>query len=359
MENRILRLRLVALFLFIIPTVAIIGSLLLNNYLVSFKFAPGQKLNFENNLPGSSVSLLCNEKNNYCHEIKLDKFDKLGQCIPYDYYSTFTYKDGSDANIKNPQVIEPPGARDSKIIKNLDKEIFMKFELGNDLISSCILNSKSKNYYNFFPIFYEIAYKIKTNKKTSFGTSYSVNPFIYGESSISNIVKRFPINYFFKPLLYMTVILMILYWVYYNNIIKNLVKSSKNFNFFTLGILSAIFLFLHVFFLGWTFESEFLTKLRRTFVVFFIFFEVIAQAFLIKKVFSIKDYIGNYLFSTVVYLKLFFVLAICSITLLILIILINFDLSPSVDYILEWNYFVILLFFYLLTFFMWKKLKLN
>ena len=179
MENRIKGLRVIALFLFIIPTIAIIGSLLLNNYFVSFKFSPGQKMNFEENLPGNSFSLLCNEKNNYCNEIKFNKLEKLGQCIPYGYYGNFTYKDGSNANIKNPQVIEPPGARDIKIIKNLDKEIFMTFELGNNLISTCILNSKSKNYYNFFPIFYEVVYKIKTNEKTSFGTSYSVNPFIY------------------------------------------------------------------------------------------------------------------------------------------------------------------------------------
>ena len=148
---------------------------------------------------------------------------------------------------------------------------------------------------------------------------------------------------------------MILYWVYYNNIIRNLVNSSKNFHFFIFGILSAIFLSLHVFFLGWTFESEFLTKLRRSFVVFFIFFEVIAQAFLIKKIFSIRENISNYLYSIIVYLKLFFVFTICFATVLILIILMSFDLNSNIDYILEWNYFVILLFFYLLTCFMWKK----
>ena len=32
-----------------------------------------------------------------------------------------------------------------------------------------------------------------------------------------------------------------------------------------------------------------------------------------------------------------------------------YDLDSKVDYILEWNYFLILLFFYLLSFFMWKK----
>ena len=152
---------------------------------------------------------------------------------------------------------------------------------------------------------------------------------------------------------------MISYWIYYNRVFKTLINSSKNFYFFNFGILSAIFLLLHVFFLGWTFESEFLTKLRRTFVVFFIFFEVLAQAFLIKKIFSIKNRIKNYLHLIIIYLKLLFVISICLATFLILIILIMYDLSSRVDYILEWNYFLILLFFYYLSFLMWKKLKSN
>ena len=152
---------------------------------------------------------------------------------------------------------------------------------------------------------------------------------------------------------------MLLYWVYYNYIFKNLNKTTKNFYFFSFGLLSAVFLFLHVFFLGWNFESGFLTKLRRTFVVFFIFFEVLAQAFLIRQIFLIKDKINNYLYSVIVYLKLIFVLTICLSTVLILIILMIFDLSPKVDYILEWNYFLVLLFFYYLSFLMWRKLISN
>ena len=109
------------------------------------------------------------------------------------------------------------------------------------------------------------------------------------------------------------------------------------------------------FFLGWTFESEILTKLRRTYVVFFIFFEVAAQAFLIKKIFSVKNKIHKYLNITFVYLKAIFVIVIFSATLIILMILIKYNLEPKVDYILEWNYFLILLFFYFLSFLMWKK----
>ena len=354
MENNIRRLRIIALLLFITPALALVGSLLAHNYLISFNFSKDHNYNFKQNLPGNSVSFFCNKENNYCSETvitefkEIPKFSKLDQCNIYKISAEYYRKDRDDLIFINFEDIE-----------SFDKEFFLKFEITNKLSESCILNSKSKTYYELFPIFYETIYKIKTDKKTHLGTSSVVNPFIYGETSISNIVKRFPIKYFFKPLLYISIVFMISYWIYYNRVFKTLIKSSKNFYFFNFGILSAIFLLLHVFFLGWTFESEFLTKLRRTFVVFFIFFEVLAQAFLIKKIFSFKDRMKNYLHSIVIYLKLLFVISICLATFLILIILMMYDLSSRVDYILEWNYFLILLFFYYLSFLMWKKLKSN
>ena len=151
---------------------------------------------------------------------------------------------------------------------------------------------------------------------------------------------------------------MIFYWIYYNNI-YNILNNKKKFNFFFLfGILSAMFLLLHVIFLGWKFESDFLNKLRRTYVVFFIFFELLAQSFLIRKLFIIKNSIKIYINYKVIYLKLLFVLTICFSTFIILLFLIFYDLKSNVDYILEWNYFVVLLIFYFLSFLMWKKNKL-
>jgi len=148
---------------------------------------------------------------------------------------------------------------------------------------------------------------------------------------------------------------MMFYWIYYNSIIKNLSNYKKNYFFSIFGILSAIFLFFHVLFLGWTFENEFLSKLRRTFIVFFIFFEILAQFFLIKKILSIRERFIKYFNSTIIFLKLVFVVMICSASILIISILIFYELSSKMDYILEWNYFLILLIFYFLSFLMWKK----
>ena len=150
---------------------------------------------------------------------------------------------------------------------------------------------------------------------------------------------------------------MIFYWIYYNKIFKIILNSNKNNLFLIFGILSAFFLLLHVFFLGWIFESEFLTKLRRTFIVFFILFEILAQAFLIRKIFLTKDQINNYINYLVIYFKLIFVISIIIVTLLILFTLSIYNLDSKIDYILEWNYFLVLLFFYFLSFLMWKKIN--
>ncbi len=346
MKNSIRRLRIIALLLFITPAIALVGSLFLNNYLATFKFTHEFNYNFTKNLPGNSISIHCSDENKYCSEINFEKFTSLNQCYTNIIILNYSDEDGNIIEINN-----------NEIIKNFEKKIFINYILSDQKDPDCITNSKSIRLYNILPIFYESIYQLKINEKTSLGTSYPVNPFFYGETSISNIVKRFPLNFFFKPLLYLSVIFMLFYWIYYNKVIKNLINSSKNYYFFYFGILSAIFLLLHVFFLGWSFENEFLSKLRRTFVVFFILFEVLAQAFLIKKIFSIKDQISNYLNSIIVYSKLLFVFIICFTTILILLILIFYNLSPEIDYILEWNYFLILLFFYFLSFLMWRKVN--
>ena len=155
--------------------------------------------------------------------------------------------------------------------------------------------------------------------------------------------------------MYLSVIFMFFYWYYYNSILNKLSdKKGKNI-FFIFGILSAIFLLFHVFFLGSKFESVFFTKLRRSYVVFFILFEVLAQTFLIIQIFKRKFKLLKYINKIIIYLKIFFVSAVILITAIILTILTFYDLNSKIDYILEWNYFLFLLIFYFLSFLMWKR----
>ena len=342
-KNSIRTLRIAALLLFITPTIGLLGSLIIHNYFVSFNFTHEFNHNFKENIPGNSIRFLCNEENNYCLEEDFDRFKSLDKCYKYQIKGVYVDESGKNIDIKQEN------------IKNSKENIFLKLRISNIINEHCIINTNSMVFYNIFPLFYEEIYKIKNNKKTILGTNKTINPLLNGEASISNIVKRFPVKYFFKPILYLSVIFMIFYWVYYNRILKELSHTKNNYYFFTFGILSAVFLFLHVLFLGWTFESEILTKLRRALIIFFILFELLAQTFLLRKIFLIKDKINNYLNLIIVYSKLIFVLVVCFSTIIILAILIFYNLDAKIDYILEWNYFLLLLLFYFLSFLMWKR----
>ena len=67
---------------------------------------------------------------------------------------------------------------------------------------------------------------------------------------------------------------MIFYWINYNYLFKQLISDKKNY-FFIFGLGSAIFLFLHVLFLGWDIQSEIFKDIRRIIIVLFILLLII------------------------------------------------------------------------------------
>jgi hypothetical protein len=366
-------LRVYAVVLFILPILALIGSILFHNYLVSYNYSYQEVHNFKQTSSGNLVKYLCNEKNDYCKKLFFETHDTLDQCAPNNiikYYESAKgknikelgeiYFDGDEKKVRkriNLKDLYDPKQYEkvfSDKIKKKYPQIYEVFELTENKSEDCILNSVEYKFYKIFPFFYEKIAKLKL-EGIELGTSKKISPFFKGDTSISNIVKRFPINYLFKSLIYLSIIAMICYWVYYNKIFRLFDNTKKSFYFFKFGILSAIFLFLHTFFLGSTFENEILTKLRKFYIIFFILFEVLAQAFLIRKILSLKEKIKPYTKSFIIYSKLIFVILICVVTFIVLLILITYNLDSKVDYILEWNYFSVLLFYYLLSFLMWKK----
>ena len=352
-KSNIRNLRLIAFFLFLIPTLSLIGSLVGHNTLLSFPFSHEVDYKLESNLPGTvSPKFECNQDNSYCAGI-YKKTNKLGKCNIYNVDRFIFSETGELLSVKTYGDIDTFNIE--KKSKETGKKIITQWKISENLNENCIANSNLIKFYKISPIIFEKIYDLRISKKTSLGTSVTVNPIIYGETSISNIVKRYPIKFIFKPLMYISVILMIFYW-YYNNLIINKIIGEKTRNkFYIFGVLSAIFLLLHVIFLGWVFESEILTKIRRSFIIFFILFEVMAQAYLIKDILKKKLEIFKFLNNFVVYCKLVFVFFVCVTTLAIFIILLITNLDSKVDYILEWNYFLILLIFYLLSSIMWKR----
>ena len=106
-------------------------------------------------------------------------------------------------------------------------------------------------------------------------------------------------------------------------------------------------------------DNKIFKLLRKLIIVFFILSEIIAQFLLSIQLFKNKKNLNNYCNSYIINIKLLFVIMITTISVLVLFILIIYDLPSKVDYILEWNYFAGLLFYYLLSALMWKKLTNN
>ena len=83
-----------------------------------------------------------------------------------------------------------------------------------------------------------------------------------------------------------------------------------------------------------------------------------AQVFLIRKLIAIKESINDFIRNVVLQIKRVFVILFVVLTISITLLLIIFDISKEVNYMIEWNYFVILSFYYLFTFYLWKKINL-
>ena len=354
-QKTIQRLRQVAFLLFIFATTSIVGSLWLHNTLVSFNFdnTHGHLVGKLDLKPGDSFELLydCDPTKKTCvhHEKHKDllfpKIATLTPCFENELGINFRY---GDKKVELNDFLD-----DLNPNKKLDNDLFVIVTIKDEKDKKCIINSEKYKFYKIFPFYHELIYKLKKNID-ALATAEKVNPFIYGETSISNMVKRFPINFIFKGFLYFSVILMIIYWSLYNNLFKNILKTKKNF-FFFFGIGSAIFLFFHVLFLGMEIDNKIFNKMRSIILLLFILFEVIAQTILTKKLYQNTKTLENFCFKRIIKLKLYFIILIVIVTFISLLFLIFSDLPKNTENILEWNYFVVLLFFYMLSYLMWKK----
>ena len=80
------------MLLFIVPFIGLIGSLLVNNYLVSYKYYYETTVPFKKNSPGSTYELICSKENNMCSNFK--KISKLDECNKFVFEKSNFSKDG-------------------------------------------------------------------------------------------------------------------------------------------------------------------------------------------------------------------------------------------------------------------------
>tara|TARA_B100000287_G_scaffold169887_1_gene160260 strand:+ start:417 stop:1112 length:696 start_codon:yes stop_codon:yes gene_type:complete len=186
------------------------------------------------------------------------------------------------------------------------------------------------------------------------GRSSFTIPYFDGGTSISRSSRTYPAYLIFKPGMVITSILLIKYWLANNKLISNINQNKGNNNFLYFGVGSAVFLILHSLLLGINYELDFYKFFRRFVLLGFIIFEVIAQTLLVVKIYKIKNYISNFFNKKILFLKIILV------SLLIIVAIVSAPILNSTDYThfkhaLEWNYFLGVVTFYLLTFLFWKK----
>jgi hypothetical protein len=187
------------------------------------------------------------------------------------------------------------------------------------------------------------------------GRSAFTFPYIDGGVSISRVARTYPAYLIFKPGMIVTSVLLMVYWTKTNKIINlYLNKENENNIFKTFGILSAVFLIMHSIFLGVKFDYDLYKFFRRFILLAFIIFEVVAQSILVYRLFKLKKIIyrdinGHVLILKIILVSILTMVAIASVPILTTTGNVHFK------HVLEWNYFVGVLFFYMLTFLFWKR----
>jgi len=188
------------------------------------------------------------------------------------------------------------------------------------------------------------------------GRSNFTIPYLDGSLSISRASRTFPQYLIFKPFMIITAILLCFYW-YKNNILINYFKNTnfKKNNFMIFGVLSAVFLMIHSILLGLETDIKIFKFLRRVVLVSFIIFEIIAQSMLVANFYKLKNKLSNFFNPNILKLKILLVF----ILILVAVISIPFlIMSGNIHFKhgLEWNYFIGVILFYLLTSLFWKKI---
>ena len=252
--------------------------------------------------------------------------------------------------VENADLIDNLLAKNNKI-----KSVILKRQ--KDVNDTCIKNH---------PFLYSVLKKfnplesivLRAMRNHHGGFSQIKNPYFYGEVSISRTARHFPAILVFKTLIILSSFLLFLYWKNNLNLFsefkKNNILDKFSKNFFYMGVLSCTFLMLHATFLGLDFDSKLFSKIRRIIIILFIFFELAAQISLTRNLFKFQEKLQEYIKPLILKIKIIFLIIVFSITCIAFMILTFGDPSTAFKHILEWNYFSLLLFYYLLSRLLWK-----
>ena len=150
-------------------------------------------------------------------------------------------------------------------------------------------------------------------------------------------------------------VLLIIYWIKTNKIVNFYQGIDQKNNLFKkLGIISAAFLIINSIFLGIKFDYDLYKLFRRFVLLAFIICEIVAQSLLVYRFYKLKSVLQKHINNYALILKIILV----SVLVLVALVSLPFVVSSGnthFKHALEWNYFMGVIVFYLLTFLFWKK----
>ena len=179
-------------------------------------------------------------------------------------------------------------------------------------------------------------------------------PYLDGSLSISRASRTYPQYLVFKPSMILTAVFLYFYWNNNNKLINKLYSSNINFKFKTFGILSAVFLAIHSVFLGIKFDIQIYKLFRRIVLLLFIVFELIAQGYLVYHLYKLKNKLEEFVNKKILIFKILLVSILILVAFLSLPTLVTKG-NTHFKHMLEWNYFVGVILFYLLSRFFWRR----
>ena len=186
------------------------------------------------------------------------------------------------------------------------------------------------------------------------GRSGKSIPYLDGGLSISRASRTFPQYLIFKPSMIITAVLLYYYWKNNNYLVNNLYSTKIDYKFKTFGILSAVFLAIHSVFLGIKFDIQIYKLFRRVVLVLFIIFELIAQGYLVYHLFKLKTKLKEFINRKILFVKILLVSVLVVVAILSLPTLVTKG-NTHFKHMLEWNYFVGVILFYLFSRFFWRR----
>ena len=184
------------------------------------------------------------------------------------------------------------------------------------------------------------------------------NPFISGCYSVSRVGRSYPAVLIFKPMMVITIVLMIVYFFEHYRIFKKFLVNKIYLNLILLsGLISSFALFIYIIFLGIE-GSEIWRFMRRGGIFIYIISLIISQFLIVLSYLKIKNDYKVIISSKIININFYFIflLIIFGIILILLIDIFSLTAPWYIKNIIQWNYFLLMNLFFLNTYFVWKKL---